>query len=356
MVSLQPCFISAIAPFYFSNSTSYFEKFPIASRERRHAKDPLAPLLDSLQPVRPGHASPRSRGLQPASAHSRLPRSSRLELDVGGTGRRFCGAGLLLAWPPCGPGVRDLLRHRTLAQCRQSFRFPGDLSVFPRACRAAAQGAFLGNSRRARHAGNFYPGRSRADPSLPLDHLRVWRFAGLQRHSVVSRGRGGDSSREESHLATVSPLDAGDQRLREWQIFRTYSGTLRHTAAGCVAGGGDHRCAVCRGLHSGGPGHYAECIYRLYLERIRHSRTTIHVLCPCRNDGNVRLLALWFVARADFCRSKDAGFALLPHSYGTGVGRSSGRAGHLSGGVAAVPTKGLAIFNFQLPILNSRLL
>ena len=57
---------------------------------------------------------------------------------------------------------------------------------------------------------------------------------------------------------------------------------------------------LCGGFDSGGARHHAERFYCLYLERVRHSRPALDVLCAGGNDGPVSLPSLRTVGGADF--------------------------------------------------------
>jgi hypothetical protein len=62
-----------------------------------------------------------------------------------------------------------------------------------------------------------------------------------------------------------------------------------------------------------------ERLYCLYLERVRHSRPALDVLCAGGHDGPVSLPSLRTVGGADFHRAQNAGVALRLHSHRMGL-------------------------------------
>ena len=148
-----------------------------------------------------------------------IPRSDALECRLDRSGRDFCSRDLLLARPHSRAGVRYRIRHRALAERRQSLRLSADFPFLPGAARPPAQSPVLGNSGRADHARDFHRCRRRTHPEIPLDHLCLRSVAGLQRHQAVLSGTRPRSIRRKIRCCDCSAAGCRSPKTIEGNKF-----------------------------------------------------------------------------------------------------------------------------------------
>src|ERR1022692_2628617 len=172
-----------------------------------------------------------------------------------------------------------------------------------------------------------------------MDHLCLRRVARLLGIQTVAAGRNGNPSGEKHRAACLPALFPGHRRLCRRQVLYPKRNTLCYSAARGALDRGDERPYFNGGFDTRGARHHAECLHRLYVERVCDSGLALHVFCAGGLDGFVSLPSLRPFCGADFYRGEDAGVSLFRYSYGVDVGGCPFFSGRFHPGFAVTSTK-----------------
>ena len=163
-------------------------------------------------------------------------------------------------------------------------------SVFAVPAQAAASGAVVRDSERARAARAVRRARGRVAHPLSLAGLCVRRVLGVHRHQAAGAARGGGRPAQEPVIQVVSALVPSVDEFHDGHFTIVQAGKRYATPLLLVLIAietTDHR--VRDGLDSRDLRGHARSVHRFHVEHFRHPRPARAVLRARRHDGQVPL-------------------------------------------------------------------